>query len=490
MLLPAVLLAFVPVRRRPRWIAFIPLVALVLIGAQLLVEGYRWQMVPAYVVTAILLLVHRRAGQGGEASVTGRRRWYHGLPRIGLAALLTIALCIGGFCAWGYPMFELPRPSGSFAVGTTQFQLRDESRPETFAEQAGSKRELMLEVWYPAQAPAAGAVPLSLWGSDPRRLHAVARTLLQPPFVFDHLASIPTHSYPEAPVAGAGSYPVILFSHGIGQGFTAQNTVLMEELASHGYVVVSISHPYEASGIVYTDGRVVTLSIPHAKKVMAEWGADGVDDLYQQLDATEDVAQRKELVRKLIATSPTLDTSVRRWTADTAFVLDQLTKVNADNGLLRQRLDLDRVGVSGMSFGGATAGQFCLEDARCKAGVSLDGSIQGDLLDRPLIRPFMFLHAEEARASKSLYENATGPAWHLGVKGTKHFDFTDFPLVTPGYKALGFLGENSGPRIVQVTNAYVLAFFNAYLKDQPSPLLQSAVPEYPEIDFLSRNRAD
>jgi hypothetical protein len=100
------------------------------------------------------------------------------------------------------------------------------------------------------------------------------------------------------------------------------------------------------------------------------------------------------------------------------------------------------------------------------------------------------MHSGDARATESLFESATGPAWYIGVKGSKHFDFTDFPLVTPGFKLLGFLGEQSGQRSVRITSAYVLAFFDTYLKGQPSPLLESAVAEFPEIDFKSRNRAD
>ena len=53
------------------------------------------------------------------------------------------------------------------------------------------------------------------------------------------------------------TYPVLIFSHGYEIGFFAQNTVQMEELASHGYVVFSVGHAYESSIVFDGEGNSI-----------------------------------------------------------------------------------------------------------------------------------------------------------------------------------------------------------------------------------------
>jgi hypothetical protein len=71
------------------------------------------------------------------------------------------------------------------------------------------------------------------------------------------------------------------------------------------------------------------------------------------------------------------------------------------------------------------------------------------------------------------------------VNGASHINFTDFNLISPLFKMpqLGILGEIDTRQMERIINAYTLAFFDQTLKGIPSPLLQSANPDYPEVEL-------
>jgi predicted dienelactone hydrolase len=96
-----------------------------------------------------------------------------------------------------------------------------------------------------------------------------------------------------------------------------------------------------------------------------------------------------------------VDRLLTAWIADIAFVLDRLERLNSSDasGKFAGRLDMSRVGIFGHSFGGATAAQFCHEDSRCKAGVDVDGTPHGSVIQAGINRPFLFLLSDHSRES-------------------------------------------------------------------------------------------
>src|SRR3954454_11842070 len=52
----ALVLVYLPARFQQRWFKFLPAALVVITLAHLLLEHYRWQMVPAYLLTAVLFL--------------------------------------------------------------------------------------------------------------------------------------------------------------------------------------------------------------------------------------------------------------------------------------------------------------------------------------------------------------------------------------------------------------------------------------------------
>ncbi len=402
-------------------------------------------------------------------------------------ALLTLLIATTATAQW---IVKPPKPTGSYAVGSTRFSLVDTARPETFTEDPNDHRELLIRVWYPAK-PAPGAQPEPFWGRETQEIATrMVEYLRQPKGAFDDLARTPSHAYADAPLAKSRSpYPVLVFSHGYIPGLLSQNTAQMEELASHGYVVLSIGHTYETLANIFPDGRVVPCS--QARLAAFAQGAGKTRELNAKYAAATDPAEKETMLRRIIAEWTVLDESLRIWTADTRFVLDELERMNAGKrkSIFAGKLDLKRVGVFGMSFGGVTAGQVCAVDQRCKAGINLDGMQYGDLIDRPMERPFMFMHSEDAgNINRLFFERAKNAAYYVTVKGSKHFNYSDFSLFSPEYKKAGLLGPIEGARMERIISDYVLAFFDKYLKGKDAPLLKGPPAHYSEVEFNSRSR--
>ncbi|MGH9872813.1 MAG: alpha/beta hydrolase family protein [Pyrinomonadaceae bacterium] len=401
-------------------------------------------------------------------------------------ALLVLLISTVATAQWAV---KLPQPTGPYSVGTAYFDFVDETRPESFTDDPKDHRELLVRLWYPAQ-PAAGTKSEPFWGKDTKEVgQRLAEFMRLPKTAFDDLAVIQSHAYLDAPLLKSkSSYPVLVFSHGYIPGFLGQNTVQMEELASHGYIVFSIGHTYETVVNIFPDGRAVPFNMPGLQAFAKELG--NTREMNTKYAAAADLAEKEAIMRKMLAGMPTFSESLKIWTADTLFVLDELEKMNSGKrkSMFVKKLDLKRTGVFGMSFGGSTAGQVCAVDNRCKAGINLDGQQYGDL-DHPLEHPFMFLHSEDAgNLNRLFFERARNDAYYVVVKGTKHFNYSDFSLFSPDYKKAGILGAIDGARMEKITSEYVLAFFDKYLKGKDAPLLKGPPANYPEVEFKSHGR--
>ena len=306
---------------------------------QVVLEGYRWQMVPAYagvLVSFITLL-----------------RWP--LPNLrtvgGGVGLLLVAVCflIAGLV---YPVFTFPALTGPYAVGTTTRYLVDPTRRETHSGAPAGNREVVIQVWYPAQAGSRGQFAGYVEPGTVGRRNA-------------QLALVKTRALSEAPVLEReGAFPIVLFSPAIG-GNRYQNTFQMEELASHGFVAVGIDHPYSSGSVTFPDGRRVRIAIE-----------------FLDLSSLEKLGESTRLLEQ--------DLAVR--IADAAFVADTLTQWNrADRaGRFTGRLNVGAFGIFGHSYGGAVAAALCRQDSRFVAGMNLDGWMFGEAEELGIERPFFF----------------------------------------------------------------------------------------------------
>src|SRR5262249_51579105 len=152
-------------------------------------------------------------------------------------------------------LFEPPAPTGPHAVGTTTWHVTDPVRKETLAD-SSVPREVEVHAWYPA-APGAGA-PAPYLRDGIEEVQRFAALIRGPKDAYDGLANVITHARPgAAPLSTGAKFPVLVFSHGYG-GFASASTALLEDLASHGYAVLSVVHPYESAGATLFRGRRVS----------------------------------------------------------------------------------------------------------------------------------------------------------------------------------------------------------------------------------------
>jgi len=436
--------------RRLSWVTPLSLLPLAL---HLFLEGYRWQMVPGYALAALML--SRWAGQ--------RRRPQENVGKQSLAAVAGIvsALLLWAVAATLPAIFPIPQlapPGGRFLAGTTTAYLQDPAREEIYTPAAEDRREIMVQVWYPAaERGDSGRAPYleSLDVAGP----AVARRLNLPSFLLGHLDHVRTHAYVDAPAAD-GPFPLLIFSHGL-RGLRTQNARLMEELASRGYVVASVDHTYGNVLTVFPGERVVFYE---EERVFPE-GVPFVEAGARLVDV---------------------------WAADVTFVVEQMAAWNAEAGhLLAGRVDTSRMGTLGHSTGGAAAVEACAQIADCQGVLGLDAWVQ------PVSEPFLdgypkavmllsapeWLGPENAAVGTALYQERAGEGYLLTMAGAEHFDFTDLPLLSPLTQTLGLSGEIDGKRALAVINAYSVAFFDHLLKGKASPLLEGPSSAFPEATF-------
>ena len=471
-------LAWATRRRLP---AFVPLALAAVAIVHLLLEGHRVVMWPLYLGIAISVLgVAFRDQRPGPPRRFGWRSVVRGL----VAVLLLLFVLLPAL----WPVMRLPAPTGPYRVGTSWLVVTDSSRAERFGP-AGAVREVPVKVWYPADSASGPPAPYA----DPREMTGG----MMPVLLFGQARYIKTHSYSNVPVAaGEERFPVLIFSHGFG-AYAAQNTPQMEELASQGYVVFSIAHPGEASWAPFPDGRGVPFDSGLQKQLASMVGDKSaiakIEALMARIADAKTPETRRESLRAFLEFSPEplRSESVAEWAADTRALVDRLEVINAGSvgSPLRGRLDLDRLGVFGMSYGGATAGEFCSVDPRCKAAVNMDGGQYGRLIDGSIAVPFLILAAEPNHSIHvPVLDLATGPTYLATVPATTHIGLTDMTLMAPIlFRYAGVTGRLSPDRREAIMTAYLLGFFDQYLRGKPSPLLAEGSDAFPEVTLIRRN---
>jgi predicted dienelactone hydrolase len=247
-----------------------------------------------------------------------------------------------------------------------------------------------------------------------------------------------------------------------------QNTAMVRELVSHGFVVATIDHTYGNVLTVFPDGRVAFYN--------------------------------PELFSGTGEPPHTSNTLVKVWAGDIGTVLDQLTAWNeADGNLFRSRLDLSKVGVFGHSTGGGTAVEFCGRDERCQAGVGLDAwvePISDDIVTAGLMQPFLFLRADRWGSNDSgdnfdiadaLLAGLQDTGYMATIAGAAHFDFSDIPLLSPLTAQLDLSSDLDSTYVVDMITSMTSAFFRQELKGEGENLVHGAMV-YPEMSLEGNGR--
>ncbi|GAA2386507.1 alpha/beta hydrolase [Nonomuraea africana] len=345
--------------------------------------------------------------------------------------------------------FELPAPTGPHSLGMREAHLVDEERG----------RELMISVWYPAQ-PGGGPVAPYMTPKAAAYFDQGAGAMGLRPGQVDW-AAVGTHARTDA--RPKGRWPVVLYSPGWGSLRTL-GTSTVEDLASKGYVVVTIDHTHEAPFVEFPGGRL-------------EVARPGTD----------------------------LRSGMETRRQDVLFVLDRLSSLNG----LGHAMDLSRVGMFGHSFGGDTAAEVMTTDRRVDAGADLDGWLAYDVdgaqptraAAEGVTRPFLLMGSPgstrdgrprahlSSPAWKSFWEHSPGFKRDLLMPEAMHYSFTDVQAFLPQLdERLEVSPEIRTRRIGTVSvasqRAYLSAFFDQTLKLRPQRLLRRESAAHPDITFV------
>jgi len=376
--------------------------------------GFRWYSLSA------LLAIFAAVGAGRLLTKRfGKRpyRWwrilFHGLAMLLLLAVATLPAII-------FPEYESPQITGGYAIDKVSYTFTDTSRIEIFTN-TGENRTLTVEFWYPKE--------------------------------------------------GEGTYPLIVFSHGA-FGVRMSNTSTFMELASNGYVVCSIDHPYHAAGTVDMNGNLTLGSRAFIQEV---------------IDANSDVYSEKEQFELL---SKWMDLR----TGDIGFVLDTIrnnTQSNSDE--VYSRIDIHTVGLIGHSLGGAACVQVGRVRSDIGAVIDLDGTMLGEysinrngdvsINDEPYPLPLLNFYSEHVINKREaepeyVYPNTyisslSSKAFEACIRGSNHMSYTDLPLFSPflAKQLSGISGGSTKATVdtsycIETTNTLVLEFFNCYLKGE------------------------
>lgn len=322
------------------------------------------------------------------------------------------------------PQFTLPEPTGKYEIATASFTYTDESRVETFTN-TGEKRQVNVKFWYPKDAE--------------------------------------------------GTYPLVVFSHGTG-GIKISNTSTFMDLASNGYVVCSIDHPYHSQFTIGSNGKLVRMDPAYWQEYL-----DVVNHKYT------DEGTRLQITLKWLALR----------TADMNFVVDTILAQAQDSGSAEvyHLIDPTKIGLMGHSIGGAESAQVARERSDIRAVVNLDGDLFGEyvdfvdgsevLNDTPFPVSILNIYTDDMAQRLDKIPNAseivaakhvlvTAPhGYEVHFTGTNHFSVTDLPLVSPffvsmmssGVPGVGGAKANAFDTLQQM-NEIILQFFNAYLKNE------------------------
>jgi predicted dienelactone hydrolase len=376
----------------------------------------------------------------------------------------------------------LPTPTGPFAVGKVTVHWVDESRVEPLSPNH-EPRELIVDIWYPAEPSDgvraeyldAAAYEKALGADSFQKFFREASEALK--------QGVQTHAFAATPYArSVKQSPVLIFSPGGGmvrEVYAAQ----FEDLASHGYVVAAISHPYDAIVTLFPAGKQIAYSEQRWPKTPSLEGEANLNQL--------------------------------EWHAnDIRFVLDELTRANLAGATplpFVGRLDLTHVGAFGHSFGGIAAAHACQLDRRFKACLNEDGvvakrplflDVRGWAMDQAFMlilhdaptRPLTDEQVAQMKMPRQRIEaivkrldadqeaalrNTGEGSYRVRLRNekTSHMDFSDLPLLGARDRA----DAEKRVAILATVRSYTLAFFNKYVRGmKPALLDQTPTSEFVE----------
>jgi dienelactone hydrolase len=396
----------------------------ILAALHVIFDGWRWEMIPAYVMGAVAMWIFSRDLQRVSGAKAGESSRWMAVPSTGQRVVWGAALAIAAVCAmvipaWAFPRIALPEPDGLYDVGRLDLSFTDAAR---------SNRAIDVTVWYPAEAPNGRAIS---YHPDPGVLGSgLARGTSLPGFTFRNLTAARTYAT-NAPRFSSreGRSPMVIVASDSG-GNRYEGTALFQRLASNGYVVASV-------------------------------GADG---------STTDPA------------------SVTERAGDLAFILSKLVALPAGGAIdtLTTHVRIDRIAVMGRGTGASAAMELAATESRINAVVAIAPSELGESARGGVRRPMLVFTVRDSMPAIDDALRYGGTEARL--EGATDATLSDRALLgTPVTRMLGITSTDSPQDVHAAVSALTMRFLDQYLKerrqetqvDLPSRVHVTIIPHQP-----------
>lgn len=409
------------------------IITVIIVVFHIIFGTVRWQLFPLYIVLLMMIII---------SIFKMNRPFINRRLKVSLSITVVGLVIISVAMVFSFPRYQMPKPLGEYLIGTENFIIENRDRLEKYSEQQGDYRTFKIQLWYPAET--VDGYEQAPWIDDGLEVsRALAKNNFLPFFALDHTTSILSNAYYEAPINDdLDQYPVIVISHGW-SGFRNLHADFAEELASYGYIVVSIDHTY---GSVATE----------------------LDDGFAYLN--EEALPSRDTTQDFLTYANEL---VDTYASDVIRTLDYQEELNnpTSRSRFRDRLDLSKIGLLGHSTGGGANALVALQDERVEALIGLDAwvePIEDSALSQGLTIPSLFLRSESWETGENnayLYDliEQSSDALLYQIDGTTHFDFAMIYMYSPLTKYIGFTGSVESERLTLMLKSMIVSFFNEEL---------------------------
>ncbi len=407
--------------------------------------------------------------------------------------IITSALAVATF--FYLQSIDYPEPTGEYKVGTAFAILKDSSRIESI-DNVQTARQFKIQCWYPAQPKGDEKIHPQI---EQHYIDGMNK-LWQLPLGTEE----PSFSYLNAPVLKSSKkFPLIIFTHGLGS-FATQNNSNMEELASQGYLVLSLTFPYESIAAKLDNGKVVYMQnsddylsgmnkLTRDKVFVTEYTKN------LNLMKSENVTEAKTAALSLSGLYDTLFPDFKPWlttrTNDLHYLIQNLSELKVNNTPLEDIGNVNNIGLMGHSFGAITTMKYLMEhpESGIKCGMALDAPYIITSKESPLSISAPVLHltseyielagttVQLQRTNYFLSAYTDQPMYEAYVRGTSHMNFTDLNYSPRALRMTPLLGHIEQERAANILQYYCDDFFNTYLKSEEKDFKPKAI--FDEVSF-------
>ena len=344
-------------------------------------------------------------------------------------------------------MKVLPSPDGPYLVGSTTSELSDSSRASHLCSRDRG-RKLLVKCWYPASETASDTCRRErLWEQlrDEPNVPGIAKLLLRPAM------KVLTNSYRDAPYATlVGAPRILLYSHGL-ISFASENSMLMEHLASRGYLVIALQHVEQLA-----EFRELQKTQPQGEKQEQA-------KLQRKLKASS-VSERPGLSNEYFRIASNTNRIVAGRCADANYAVSALERIMRGIPGVDAFSASAPVAAIGLSLGGAVATEYSKRaDEKPRCVVNMDGGIYGAEREKPIEARYLMLYSQENDGNNdaALAASRGAEITRRTIAATKHLNFHDIAAVYPALKWLGAIGSASPMAVINERNQSVSTFVDA-----------------------------